>query len=166
MIENIPAFIQYFESIRRRTLNYVRVIPPEQIDWALKAGEFSCGDMVRHLAGTELMYVGVVCKGVWQYPGHDRALAETLDEAIAYLEQCHHTAMQQLGGLSDSVLLEPRPALVKDSPQVKAWRWLMAMVEHEVHHRSQLATYLTLMGVEPPQIYGLGVEDVIALATG
>jgi uncharacterized damage-inducible protein DinB len=42
----------------------------------------------------------------------------------------------------------------------------MAMVEHEIHHRSQIAMYLSLMGVPPPHIYGLGVEDVIALATG
>jgi uncharacterized damage-inducible protein DinB len=39
------------------------------------------------------------------------------------------------------------------------------MVEHEVHHRSQLAAYLTQMGVEPPQIYGLTIEDIVALTT-
>jgi uncharacterized damage-inducible protein DinB len=49
---------------------------------------------------------------------------------------------------------------------VKAWRLLMAMVEHEIHHRSQLADYLTIMGVDPPQIYGMGVEEVITLAVG
>jgi uncharacterized damage-inducible protein DinB len=38
------------------------------------------------------------------------------------------------------------------------------MVEHEFHHRSQLAVYLILMGVQSPQIFGLGVEEVIALA--
>jgi len=43
---------------------------------------------------------------------------------------------------------------------VHTWRLLLAMVEHEVHHRSQLASYLTLMGVEAPDIFGLGVEDV------
>jgi len=166
MIENIQAFTHYFESIRRRTLNYVCVIPADQIDWALKPGEFTCGDIVRHLAGTELMYVGVVVSGVWKYPGHDRTLAPSLEEGIAYLERCHQEAMYQLNGLLDGVLHESRPALAKDSPPIRAWRWLMAMVEHETHHRSQLATYLTVMGVEPPQIYGMGVEDVIALATG
>ena len=39
----------------------------------------------------------------------------------------------------------------------------MAMCEHEVHHRSQLASYLTLMGVDAPDIFGLGVEDVTRL---
>ena len=43
---------------------------------------------------------------------------------------------------------------------MRAWRLLLAMTEHEVHHRSQLASYLTWMGVEAPDIFGLGVEDV------
>jgi uncharacterized damage-inducible protein DinB len=38
----------------------------------------------------------------------------------------------------------------------------MAMVEHEVHHRSQLDCYLAQAGVEPPQIYGWRMEDVMA----
>jgi uncharacterized damage-inducible protein DinB len=42
----------------------------------------------------------------------------------------------------------------------------MAMVEHEVHHRSQLASYLTMMGVEAPDVFGLGVEDVERLTAG
>jgi uncharacterized damage-inducible protein DinB len=42
----------------------------------------------------------------------------------------------------------------------------MAMTEHEIHHRSQLAMYLLLLGVKPPHIYGLGVEELIAKATG
>ncbi len=33
----------------------------------------------------------------------------------------------------------------------------MAMVEHEIHHRSQLADCLKQVGVEPPQIFGLGI---------
>jgi len=49
---------------------------------------------------------------------------------------------------------------------VKAWRFLMAMVEHEVHHRSQLDCYLSLAGVEPPQIYGWRMEDVMAKVGG
>jgi uncharacterized damage-inducible protein DinB len=53
-----------------------------------------------------------------------------------------------------------RPALEPGARPVRAWRLLLAMVEHEVHHRSQLASYLTWMGLEAPDIFGLGVEDV------
>lgn len=163
MIQTIGAFIEYFDGVRRRTLNYVRTIPPDRFDWSPRAGELSCGDLVRHIAAAEQMFVGVVVTGQWKYAGHDRALAENFDAALAYLDAVHGKAMTRLRGVPDADLMLPRPAL-KGQP-VKTWHWLMAMVEHEVHHRSQLAVYLTLMGVEPLQIYGLTIEDIVALTT-
>lgn len=166
MIEHVDQFIGYFDSIRRRTLTYARTIPPDQIDWRPKAGELTCGDIIRHLAAAELMFVGAAVEGTWRYAGHERDdehmnLADTLNS----LEASHTTAMKTLTTLNDADLIQPRPSLTGGQP-IKAWRLLMAMVEHEIHHRSQLAVYLSLLGIEPPQIYGLGVEDVIALATG
>ena len=55
------------------------------------------------------------------------------------------------------------PSLEPGARPIKAWRLLMAMTEHEVHHRSHLASYLTWMGVEAPDVFGLGVEDVMRL---
>ena len=165
MIESAEKFIPYFESIRRRTLTYIRTIPADQIDWQPKAGELSCGDIIRHLAAAELMFVGAAVEGKWRYAGHEPDPHNSLETALAYLETCHEAAIQILTTLENSALSEPRPSLTGDPP-IKTWRLLMAMVEHEIHHRSQLAVYLSLLGVEPPQIYGLGVEDVIALATG
>ncbi len=163
MIQTTQSFIEYFEGIRRRTLNFVRLIPPAQFDWSPREGEFTCGDLVRHLAATEQTFVGAALEGTWRYRGHDRALASTFDEAIAYLDACHVEAMTALRHLNDAELSQPRASL--KGPPAKAWRWLMALVEHEIHHRSQLAVYLMLLGVKPPHLYGLGVEDVIALAT-
>jgi len=119
MIASARGFADYFDGVRRRTVAFFRAIPAERIDWAPKAGEYTCGDIVRHVTATERMFVGVVCDGRWTYPGHERASAPTLEAALADLEAAH-----------------------------------------EVHHRSQLASYLTWMGLEAPDIFGLGVEDV------
>ena len=162
MIQSVNAFIEYFEGVRRRTINFIRAVPPNRIDWSPREGEFSCGDIVRHLAAAEKMFVGAAVEGRWEYSGHDRSLTGSLEEATAHLEACHSGAMTTLRGMDDTDLYQPRPTL--NGPPVKAWRLLMAMVEHEVHHRSQLATYLALLGIEPPQIYGLGIEDVVALS--
>ncbi|MCL4300594.1 MAG: DinB family protein [Anaerolineae bacterium] len=166
MIAHVDQFTNYFDSIRRRTLNYVRAVPPDKIDWQPKTGELTCGDIVRHLAAAELMFVGAAVEGKWRYTGHERDDEHgSLVNVLNTLETSHTAAMKILTTLSDADLIQPRPSLA-DGPPIKAWRLLMAMVEHEIHHRSQLAVYLSLLGVEPPQIYGLGVEDVIALATG
>jgi uncharacterized damage-inducible protein DinB len=34
------------------------------------------------------------------------------------------------------------------------------MVEHEVHHRSQIYVYLGMLGIQTPPIYGLTSEEV------
>ena len=164
MIETIEGFTQYFEGIRRRTLNYLRLIPADKLDWSPKDGEFTCGDILRHILATEVMFVGVVVEGRWTYVGHESTGEQNLEEALASLEQSHIESMNRLKTLPNSTLLEMRPSL--KGPEVRAWRWLMAMSEHEIHHRSQLAVYLSLMGVQPPHIYGLGVEDIIALTVG
>jgi uncharacterized damage-inducible protein DinB len=164
MLQSIESFVDYFEGIRRRTLNYIRIIPADRLGWSPGEGEFTCGEIVRHLSAAEQMFVGAVVEGRWRYAGHTHAPESALDTLIAGLDSGHHAAMGALRALDDTALSEPRPTL--NGPTVKAWRLLMAMVEHEIHHRSQLAVYLATIGVPPPQIYGLGVEDVIALATG
>ena len=160
MITSGPTFADYFDGVRRRTRDFFSGIPAERIDWAPRAGEYTCGDIVRHVAAAETMFVGAVVDGHWRYAGHIRAVAPTLTAALAHLDAGHVEASARLRGLADSALQQTRPSLEPGARAVHTWRLLLAMVEHEVHHRSQLASYLTLMGVEAPDIFGLGVEDV------
>jgi uncharacterized damage-inducible protein DinB len=166
VIHTVRDFTDYFESVRRRTISFARTVPPEMIDWAPKPGEYTCGDIVRHLAASESMFTGVVADGVWRYGGHDRALGSSLEQTLALLDARHAEANRRLSGVRDTALSEERRPLEPEGRPIRAWRVLMAMCEHEVHPRSQLASSLTWMGVEAPDIFGLGVEDVQRLTAG
>ncbi len=162
MIDSTIGFINYFESVRRRTMNYVRALPPDQLDWAPKGGEFTCADILRHIIASEKMFVRVVTEDRWQYDGHETQEKQNLEELVARLESTHTENMGTLGSYPDQEMNAPRNG--PGGQPIKAWRWLMVMAEHEIHHRSQLAVYLTLMGVQPPHIFGLGVEDLLAIS--
>ena len=164
MIQSTVDFIKYFEGVRRRTMNYTRVVPPDRLDWSPKEGEFTCADILRHILVTEKMFVRVAIEGHWHYEGHETEQKQSLEELLALLETTHAEAMDKLRQFPDQDLNEPRPSPKGEGQPLKAWRWLMAMTEHEIHHRSQLAVYLSLMGVQPPHIFGLGVEDLISLS--
>lgn len=166
MLQNVDSFIKYFKSIRRRTLTYIQTIPPDQLGWRPQAGEFSGGELIYHLAAAEQMFVGAVVDHTWRYIGHDPDPEADLETTLAHLEATHQAAMARLATLPDEALTQPCPSMVDPEVTVTSWRFLMAMVEHEVHHRSQLAMYLSLLDIEPPHIFGQGVEDVIAMATG
>ena len=46
---------------------------------------------------------------------------------------------------------------------LSGWRLLMMMLEHEVHHRSQIDTYAGLEGWPVPDIFGRSAESIDAL---
>ncbi len=164
MIQSVAAFIDYFGSIRRRTVYYAKCIPPERIDWQPQQGESSGAEILRHITAAEQMYVRLVVEGHWRYDTEDSQTTMTVETILAQMESSHQQAMERLRSIPDTELMQTRPSLSPEDRPVKVWRWLMAMVEHEVHHRSQIASYLMLMGVEPPQIYGMKLEEVIARA--
>lgn len=46
---------------------------------------------------------------------------------------------------------------------LSGWRILMMLVEHEVHHRSQIDAYAGLQGWPVPDIFNRSAEDIAAL---
>ncbi|MGD8402745.1 MAG: hypothetical protein PVJ21_03725 [Anaerolineales bacterium] len=69
--------------------------------------------------------------------------------------------MKKLEQFPDHDLNDLRYGAKKEEYPLKAWRWLMAMTEYEIHHCSQLAAHLSLMGVQPPSYlwFGRGRSD-------
>jgi uncharacterized damage-inducible protein DinB len=159
MIASVADFIRYFESIRRRTWAVVDRVTPDLIDWAPRAGEFTCGEIVRHLAGAERFYVTKVLDDQWT---SDFEPGPRLDHAATRerLKRTHEQEMARLATLPDAELTMPRRDL--EGGTVRCWRFLMMLVEHEVHHRSQLDAWLAEAGVEPPQLYGYRMEEVLS----
>ena len=56
--------------------------------------------------------------------------------------------------------LQRRIKMIDTDGTLSGWRILMMLVEHEVHHRSQIDTYAGLQGWDVPQIYGRTREQI------
>ena len=158
LIRSIAAYLKYFEGIRRRTVSFAEALPADKIDWKPKEDEYSCGDIIRHLGSVQLMNVDSFAGEERLYRGHAAALGESKEQALAYLAECDQQARARLERFSDEILSIKREDLRGNN--ISAWRFLMATVEHEVHHRSQLASYFTWMGAEAPQLYGIYMEEL------
>jgi uncharacterized damage-inducible protein DinB len=139
-------------------MKYVLAIPEDSIDWAPQVGEMTCGEIIRHIGAIQLMNWTVVKIREWNYPGHRRELGASKQKSIACLENYHQRAIQIISELDDQVLYEKVPD-VNENP-ITAWRLLMASVEHEIHHRSQLGTYLFLLKIQSPQLFDVYFEDL------
>jgi len=160
-MHTINSFLEYFEKVRGRTLRVVKCIPPDHIEWTYAPGKFTLGDLVRHLASIErYMFVENACDRPSRYPGHGRELADGYAAVVAYLQQMHADSMAMLRSLSDDDL--QRKCSTPDGARITVWKWLRAMIEHEVHHRGQIYLYLSMLGIQTPPLYGLTEEEVRA----
>jgi uncharacterized damage-inducible protein DinB len=159
IISSIDEFLPYVESVRSRTRKVVEVIPPDRVEWTHRDGAFTLGDIVRHVAATERYMFAETARGTASsYPGHGRELADGYEAVVAYLDRTHAEAIDIYRSLTPEMLAGrcTTPAGVT----ISTWKWLRAMLEHEIHHRGQLYLMLGMIGVRTPPIYGLTEEQL------
>jgi uncharacterized damage-inducible protein DinB len=158
-IDRIETFLPYFEKVRERTLRVAERIPKESLEWSYRAGAFSFGDLLRHLGAIErYMFAENARLQPSRYPGHGRELASGYDAVFAFLQRMHAETVEILSPLSPADL--KRRCVTPGGAEIAVWKWLRAMIEHEIHHRGQIYIYLGMLGISGPPLYGLTSEEV------
>ena len=75
------------------------------------------------------------------------------------MNRLHEESVEIFSGLSEQQLQEK--CVTPAGNPITTWKWLRAMCEHEIHHRGQLYTYLGVLGVETPPLFGLTSEELV-----
>jgi len=159
-ITNTESFLRYYDKIKQRTRRLFDYIPADKIEWAIQQGSFTIGDEIRHLANIErYMFVENAQLKPSKYTGCGVEYAQGLENVAKYYEQKYQESVTILSKLSNSDLLKKctTPAGI----EITVWKWLRAMVEHEIHHRGKLYLSLSMLQVKTPPMFGLTSEEVI-----
>jgi len=158
-IKDIKVFLEYFEKVRERTNKVIKCIPPDKINWTYKEGKFTFADIIRHLATIErYMYAENAQFKPSSYPGHSKELADGYKEILEFFDKMHQESIEIFSKLSNEDL--QKKCLTPAGIGISLWKWLRAMVEHEIHHRGQIYLYLGMLDITTPPIYGLTSEEV------
>ncbi|MGD0466772.1 MAG: DinB family protein [Terriglobales bacterium] len=161
-IRDLGIFLDYFNKVHHRTMRVVRCIPPDKVDWSFRQGKFTLGDLARHIATANRYIFAETLQGnPSRYAGCGRQLAPSYEEIISLIETLHRESLEIVSRLTDL----NGECRTPDGVVITTWKWLRAMVEHEVHHRGQIYIYLALLEVPTPPLYGLTSEQVMELST-
>ena len=158
-ITSIKPFLEYYDKVRERTLNLIRVAPPDRLDWSYKSGKFTVGDQIRHIATIErYMFAETISGRKSAYQGCGKDLADGYDNVLALFNELHRQSLEIFSRLSDEDL--QKKCITPGKAEVRVWKWMRLMVEHEIHHRGELYIYLNLLDLRTPPMYGLSAEEV------
>ena len=166
MIADVPSFLRYFEGVHARTVRDVSSLPPEAEGWRPPASadeESSWGapEIVRHVAEARRFFANAFVGRGWVWDSWEDRL-ERRESWVPALESSLDSLRSTVTAAPAERLTERIEAIGGEGPSLSGWRVLMLMVEHEVHHRSQLATYAGLNGWPVNQIFGRTNEWVVA----
>lgn len=149
-VDEISVVREHLERYRGVTLQTLEFVPEEKLGWRPAEKAMSFGEQLLHIARVEQFYSNGFFGGVWRFemfsepPGEltKPGLKQRLEESRAYL-------FTQLGGLDPKRLDEivTVPNVPVEWP-LRGWLWYL--LEHELHHKAQLAVYLRQLGVVPP----------------
>ncbi|HEY8957742.1 DinB family protein [Chitinophaga sp.] len=158
-ILTIQPFLDYYDKVRERTLRLIKVVPPGQLDWSYLPGKFSIGDQIRHIATIErYMFAETIAGRKSAYQSCGKELADGYDNVLSFFNELHQQSLAIFRQLSDEDL--QRKCITPGNVEMRIWKWMRAMVEHEIHHRGELYIYLNLLGIKTPPMYGLTSEEV------
>lgn len=144
-----------------RTSNVIAAVPPDQLEWTFRTGKYTIGDIIRHIACIErYMYAETVDGRKSSYHGCNASIANGYENVLQHFNTLHAESVGIFSSLSDNDL--QRKCITPAGTSITVWKWLRALVEHEVHHRGQLYIYLGMLSIKTPPIFGLTAEEVAA----
>lgn len=158
-IQDLNLFLDYLDKIHQRTMRVARCIPPDKLDWTYREGKFTLGDLVRHIATiNRYMYAETVSGRPSRYAGCGKEFADGYEQVLEFAERMHRESVEIFAQLTSDDL--NRKCATPEGTAITTWKWLRAMLEHEIHHRGQIYLYLSMLGVPTPPLYGLTSEQV------
>jgi uncharacterized damage-inducible protein DinB len=148
--------IAYVGRVHGRTYEAAQCVTDELVHRRPRRGEFTFAELATHIANARLMNLGNLQGQGLHYKGHAVRPGTSRADLLRLLLR---TSKKTVANLTDIDLEADVPSLT--SPAMPGWnRVLGGLIEHEIHHRSQLCEYLSAAGVEPPALYGLHAEDL------
>ena len=166
MITDIGAYLRFFDSVQRRTERDVAALPAAAATWQppVVKGErgWGIGEIVGHIGTSRLYFASAYRNEGWIWaPAESRP-----DDQQTWLPWLKTSGARFVDLLKDTPAewLHRRIEMI-DTPgaSLSGWRLLMMMIEHEVHHRSQIDAYAGLQGWPVPDIFNRSAESITAL---
>ncbi|MBI4459058.1 MAG: DinB family protein [Acidobacteria bacterium] len=150
-------FLKQKEATRKRTREVFPHIPRDKAAWAPVPGALPLGLMLRHIGSSEAGTREVPLYNRWNY--YERRIPQGLfailgevsdiDQEIQTLERIHQETIDLIVG-APAEIFEQEFRNEKFNIHRKGYVILLGIIEHEVHHRAQLLTYLRILGHPMP----------------
>src|SRR6185369_14052856 len=128
-IDEVSVFREHYQRFRGVTLQTLKLIPEDKLQWRSHERTRTLGQQLMHVAEVEHYYI--------TGESLEFRLVMEKERTLERLYELDRVAMARLVDVPNIPVQWP----------VRSWLWYI--VEHEIHHRSQVAHCLRLLDIRP-----------------
>lgn len=151
-----------FEVETANTRRVIAQVPDEKYSWKSHPKSNTIGWNVSHLVEIVSWVPGVLHQTEWEtYPEggepYRTQLISSREEALAQFDEHVRVAKSALAEISDEAVQVPWSLLAKGKPlftHTRAEVIRLFVMNHQIHHRAILCSYLRLNDIPVPGMYG------------
>lgn len=157
---NKEFFIKCWNSECPTTVNVIKSLPADKLDYKPHEKSRTARELVSHLVGHNLGIAELANDG--KITVEDSAFT-SLEDSAAQFEKLNAEASDKLQSMSDKDWDEKKIPLFFGGQNVweaPAGQMCWAFLFDRIHHRGQLSTYIRPMGGKNPSIYGPSADTM------
>ena len=146
--------IKFWRESLVPTLNMaLELVPEDKLNWSPAEKMISLGNLFLHVSECSDWWYDEVMKG---NKATELAFADKPcppKEKIKYYLELHWERMERFFADSPEVLSKTYPVEHEGKTHHLDGYWIFThLLEHDIHHRSQINQYLRILGIKPPKI--------------
>ena len=155
------ALMPMLKAEHRMTKAVLEAVPADKPDYRPDPNAKTAMELVRHIAASEIRFLETTINGVFSAaPAAFPETAKTPAHFAAWYADRFEKNCEALNRLSADQLL--KMVDFRGMFQRPAVTFLQIGINHSIHHRGQLSTYLRPMGGKVPAIYGESYDSAQA----
>jgi uncharacterized damage-inducible protein DinB len=145
----------------RTTKKVLEAVPADKVAYRPDPAARSAIELARHIAAADNRFIETVINGVFDTnPAMIPENAKTPTEIASWYEERYAKNFEALAKVSDEQLVK-----IVDFRGMFQWpavKFVMFGLNHTIHHRGQLSSYLRCMDSKVPAIYGESFDSAQA----
>lgn len=149
---HLDPFIANWNRVHKQSVSIMKSAPNDKYDWKPADSAMPLGELMNHLYIAESLFIDSAMTGGFKPENLPKAINDT-DELIAAFDQLHQEGVAKIAALTPEQMGETIAPFGPEKAMPRSFL-MNVMLEHEIHHRGQLYTYLRILGCECPALFG------------
>ncbi|HUC53934.1 MAG TPA: DinB family protein [Candidatus Cybelea sp.] len=158
----VDSILMEIDQEAKTTKRVLERIPEDKLSWKPHPKAFSLGQLALHIASVPGSVAAAAAPDTMEAPAFSQPEPKSRQEVLDTFSKSLASAKDTLNKMDDARLLSTW-SLTKNGKvlmSIPRFGFIRAiLMNHNYHHRGQLSTYLRILDVAVPSIYGPSADE-------